>query len=195
MPVSISCRVWPWLAVGFALAAGCNPPEAVRTYEAPREAAASADKSRLLGVIIPTGPEASRFVKFSGAIDRVTATEAKFGEFVASLRVANPAVLPTYAVPTGWTENPPRQFVAKSFTVGPEGTPQVTLSESINGTLLANVNRWRVEVGLPEVTEAELPKSVTEVTLGDTKAYRVDLRGPAAPGSGAGRMRGIPGTK
>lgn len=210
MPVTIARRPWPWLGLCAALVVGCNPPEAVRNYNAPRETpttiaspatpppapvADGVDRSRMLGVIIPVGPNASRFVKFSGAIDLVTATEAKFDEFVASLRLANPAALPTYTVPAGWTENPPRQFVAKSFTVGPAGTPQVTLSESISGTLLANVNRWRGEVGLPDVTEAELPKSVTEVTLGDTKAYRIDLRGPAAPSTGAGRMRGLPGTK
>ena len=201
MSVTTSRRSWQWLGLCVALAAGCNPPEAVRTYEAPRETpnviapttaptaplpvAEGADRSRLLGVIVPTGPKTFRFVKFSGAIDRVTATEAKFDEFVDSLRLANPSALPTYTVPAGWTENPPRQFVAKSFRVGLEENPQVTLSgDGIGGTLLANVNRWRAEVGLPAVTEAELPKSVTEVSLGDTKAYRVDLRGPAAPSTG-----------
>ena len=207
MSLTSSRRSWPWLGLCVTLVAGCNPPEAVRSYEAPREAkpvatsppaapvavAAGADKSRTLGVIIPVGPNDSRFVKFSGAIDLVTVAAAKFDEFVGTLRLANPAALPTYAVPAGWTENPPRQFVAKSFTVGPDGTPQVTLSESISGTLLANVNRWRKEVGLPDVTEGELPYSVTEIKLGDAKAYRVDLRGPAAPGGG--RMRGMPGPK
>jgi hypothetical protein len=147
----------------------------------------------MLGVIIPVGPDASRYIKFSGAIDRVTAAEAKFDEFVASVRLANATAMPTYKVPAGWTENPPRQFVAKSFAVGPFEKPQVTLSDEIQGSLLANVNRWRVEVGLPEVTAADLPKSVTEVTLGDTKAYRIDFRGPAVPASGAGRMRVPPG--
>ncbi len=211
MPLTTSRRVWPWLGLCVALGAGCNPPEAVRTYEAPRETpkvtaptaaplvpvelADGPDKSRMLGVIIPSGPDRARYIKFSGAIGTVTALEGKFNEFVATVRLANPNATPSYTAPAGWVENPPRQFVPKSFTVGPEGTPQVTLSDGINGSLLENVNRWRLEVGLPKVTEAELPKSVTEVTLGETKAYRIDLRGPAAPGSGAGRMRGMPGAK
>ena len=206
MPATHCRSAWPWLGLCAAFVAGCNPPEAVRNYNAPRESptapapppavADGTDKSRMLGVVIPIGPEESRFIKFSGAIDKVTVAEAKFDEFVTSVRLPNPAALPSYKVPAGWTENPPRQFVAKSFTAGPDGTPQVTLSESIRGTLLANVNRWRLEVGLKEVTAAELPQSVTEITLGETKAYRVDFRGPALPPSpGAGRMRGMPGMK
>ena len=210
MSLTISRRSWLWLGLCVALAAGCNPPEAVRSYEAPREAkpvavappppppapvavADGTDKSRMLGVIIPIGPNDARYIKFSGAIDIVTALETKFNEFLESVRMTSPTATPTYTVPAGWVENPPRQFVPTSFTVGPVGTPQVTLSDSINGSLLENVNRWRVEVGLPKVTEAELPMSVTEITLGATKAYRVDLRGPAAPGGG--RMRGMPGAK
>lgn len=208
MPAKILRRAWPWLGVCLFVSAGCSPPEEVRTYTAKRETptptplpppapvADGTDKSRMLGVIIPVGPDASRYIKFSGAIDRVTAAEVKFEEFVAGVRLTSAAATPTYKVPAGWTENPPRQFVAKSFTVGPAGTPQVTLSDAINGSLLANVNRWRVEVGLKEVTAAELPKSVTEITLGDTKAYRIDFRGPAVPTApGSGRMRGPAGPK
>ncbi len=208
MPATTCRSAWLWLGVCAASLAGCNPPETVRNYNAPRETPAApapappppvvadgTDKSRMLAVIIPIGPNNARFIKFSGAIDKVTAAEGKFSEFVGSFRLTDPTAAPTYTVPAGWSENPAGQFVSKSFTVGPEGTPRVTLSDPIGGTLLANVNRWRSEVGLPEVTEADLPKSVTEITLGDTKAYRIDFRGPAVPGSGSGRMRGMPGTK
>ena len=213
MPACLCRSAWLWLGACVVTAAGCSPPEGVRTYTAPRETPSSAplpatpvtppavavadgpDKSKTLGVIIPIGPGNARFIKFSGAIDFVTAMEPKFNEFVGTVRLANPEATPTYSVPAGWVENPPRQFVSKSFTVGPKGTPQVTLTDSIGGTLLANVNRWRKEVGLPDVTEADLPQSVTEITLGDTKAYRVDFRGPATPGSGAPGMRGMPAPK
>jgi len=204
------------------LSAGCSPTEEIHGYTAARDKSADnrgalpapvplppepvsppssptvsgEDRSRTLGVIIPTGPEAARYIKFSGAIAAVTAAEAKYNEFVTSVRLKSANATPEYTVPAGWRENPPRQFVANSFTVGLEGTPQVTLSDKVNGTLLANVNRWRAEVGLPDVTEADLPKSITETTLGATKAYRVDFRGPAAPAPpGGSRMRGLPGTK
>jgi len=214
MPACFRRSAWLWLGACFVAATGCNPPGGVRTYAAPREtpnttpapvapvtppAAVAAvegpDKSRTLGVIIPVGPDGARFIKFSGAIDFVTSLEPKFNEFVGTVRLANAAATPTYTVPAGWVENPPRQFVPKSFTVGPKDTPQVTLTDSIGGTLLANVNRWRTEVGLPEIKDADLANSVTEIALGDTKAYRVDFRGPAVPGSGAPRMRGLPATK
>jgi hypothetical protein len=167
---------------------GCSKPEEIRTYTVEREAPPDANKSRMLGVIIPVGEGASRYIKFSGAIGPVSAVEPKFNEFVGTVHFPDVNAMPTYTVPAGWTENPPRQFVPKSFTVGPAGTPQVTLSEPIQGSLLDNVNRWRKEVGLKEVTEAALPTVVTEVDLGGTKAYRIDFRGPAAPGSGGPRM-------
>jgi hypothetical protein len=56
--------------------------------------------------------------------------------------------------------------------------PELYLSQPFGGSLLDNVNRWRGEVGLPPVKETELSSVVTEVKLGDVKAYRVDFSGP-----------------
>src|SRR5262249_46385527 len=53
-------------------------------------------------------------------------------------------------------------------------------SKGEGGSILKNVNRWRGQVGLPEVTEKELPK-VTETfkvgEKGDTAATLVDVTG------------------
>ena len=51
-----------------------------------------------------------------------------------------------------------------------------------DGGLLENVNRWRREVGLRELKQDELADTLTETTLGDKKAYTVDLRGPTWSG-------------
>ena len=56
--------------------------------------------------------------------------------------------------------------------------PELYVSDPFSGTLLANVNRWRKEVGLKDVTEAELPTVTTEVKLGDVTAHMMDFRGP-----------------
>jgi hypothetical protein len=60
----------------------------------------------------------------------------------------------------------------------PQKPPELYISEKFQGTLLMNVNRWRDEVGIARVTEAELPKVTTEVLHGGTKAYKVDFTGP-----------------
>ena len=195
------------LLVGLTLLAGCGTSETVQTYTVKKDAevlpsdvglgktatepvtppVAGAIRSRTLGVIIPVNATSSRYIKFAGPVEKVTAQEVAFEAFVKSVRFEDVGKAPTYTVPEGWTLNPPRQFVPVSFTVA-AGTPQVTLSDEINGSLLENVNRWRKEVGLPAVTEADLGTSIVETTLGAVKAFRVDLRGPTAPGGGG--MRG-----
>jgi hypothetical protein len=51
------------------------------------------------------------------------------------------------------------------------------------GTLLGNVNRWRGQVGLPEITPDKLGTDCREVsTKQGKKVMRVDVSGMAAPG-------------
>ena len=49
--------------------------------------------------------------------------------------------------------------------------------------LLANVNRWRGQIGLEPVTEKDLEAIVQPLDLNGTKASLVDMTG-AEPGSG-----------
>lgn len=191
----------------IASAAGCGSSESIRTYtvtsaqdspivaklpsdkEAEPVVADPADGSRTLGVIIPFDDGQSRYVKFRGPKSAIATQEAAFAAFVKSMTDAgSTATLPTYTLPAGWKEKKTtRQFVAKTFAVA-ASVPDVTLSEPIRGSLLDNVNRWRKENGADEVTEAELPKAVTELTIGTRKAYYFDTSGPAA--FTAGGMRG-----
>ncbi len=49
------------------------------------------------------------------------------------------------------------------------------------GDRLANINRWRGQVGLPPITEAELPKAITSVSIAGQMGDFVELPGdPAA---------------
>jgi hypothetical protein len=47
-----------------------------------------------------------------------------------------------------------------------------------SGTLLANVNRWRGQIQLPEITQAELDKSVSRIQVADAEGSYVELMGP-----------------
>jgi hypothetical protein len=56
---------------------------------------------------------------------------------------------------------------------------EITVS-SAGGDLLANVNRWRGQIGLPPIGTAELTEVVESIdTLGVSGAY-VELTGPAS---------------
>lgn len=173
----------------FALFAGCGPAEQVKTYTVPKDPAKAdaevkpadgAVKSRLLGAIIPVGDNLSRFVKASGPVEKIDPHAEAFDAFVKSVRVTkDPANPVTYTVPEGWRPGPAKQMRVVTFLAGPpDKQVEVYISDPFGGSLLANVNRWRGEVGLKDVTDADLAAETTPLTLGETKAYKVDFRGP-----------------
>src|SRR5205085_1996802 len=88
-----------------------------------------------------------------------------------------------YTRPEGWKELDPRAEsipMAAAFQVG-EGdqTAKVTVLRT-GGSLLANVNRWRGQLGLNLLDEAQLSKDVRSIQVGNTAAPYVDLTGIAA---------------
>ena len=183
------------VAAGLLAAVGCGPSDEVRTYQVKKPTEPPVDttpegpaKVRLLGAIIPV-KDRSWFVRFLGPVEVVDAHEKEFDEFLNSIRVSDdPTKPPTYTAPPGWKEQPPKQMRVVTFAVGDgPNPPEVYISTPLGGSVLDNVNRWRVDfVGVRRVTGDELPTTTKELTLGTTKAYRVDVRGPGGKG---GMMR------
>ena len=66
----------------------------------------------------------------------------------------------TWVVPRGWQEKPGAGFRYVTFVVpgggALAGDLSVTVLEGDAGGLLSNVNRWRGQIGLPELTDAQL---------------------------------------
>jgi hypothetical protein len=80
--------------------------------------------------------------------------------------------------PDSWTEAPPKTFGLARFIAG-EGDKSVEITVSTaGGELLANVNRWRGQVGLPPVKDDELAKIATKIDTLGVKADYVALVGP-----------------
>lgn len=182
----ILSRSW-LLAVPLALTVGCAPPEEIKTYRLVRSTEPKATekqppdagptKSRLLGAIIPVGPNSSRFVKASGPAEKIDPIAEDFAKFVASIRVANdPANPVTYTAPAGWQPGPAKQMRLTTFLAGP-GKVEVYISDPFGGKVLDNVNRWRKEVGAKEIGEAELAAETKPIQLGDVTATLIDVSG------------------
>jgi hypothetical protein len=169
---------------------GCKPEDEIRAYTAPKEPtakietpAAADDKYRMLGAVIPAESGYWWFVKFVGPSEVVSPLKADFDAFVAGIKPDEKK--PTWTAPPKWTEAPARQTRLATYT---NGSAEMYLSGPFGGTLLDNVNRWRREVGLRELKEAELNATLTEVKLGDKTAWTVDLRGPSwSGGMGGGK--------
>lgn len=90
---------------------------------------------------------------------------------------------PQWTVPSGWKEIPGGQFLVAKFTIGEGPTPtavNVSMSAGDGGGLLANVNRWRGQLGQAPWTDADLQKQVAEIPLTAGKATVVEMSGTDA---------------
>lgn len=92
----------------------------------------------------------------------------------------------TYEVPAGWTsvESGAPGRIA-TFRVGPAADALEVALSSAGGTLAANVDRWRGQMGLPPAGEAGLAALPRKPFLG-RDAVLVDLRGAYGGMGGAG---------
>lgn len=185
-----------------ALAAGCAPEPAVRSYSVPREAdhkpfrpaaVLPEAKYRMLAAVIPVRENLNWFVRCDGPIERVNEAERDFDAFLTSVRVTGPASPTlTWTVPAGWRVGPPKAMRLVTLQKGDEKKPlEIYISEPIGGTMLGNVNRWRTDfVGIKPWSDEDLAEGLKEVKLGGTPAYKFDFVGPG--GAKAGGPGGRP---
>src|SRR5947207_7012881 len=88
---------------------------------------------------------------------------------------------PNWKVPPGWREEPPSQMLLGKFSLQGEsgGKAEVTVSAFPGdvGGLLANINRWRGQVGLQGIAESDLTSNATSLDLAGSKATLIDVNG------------------
>jgi hypothetical protein len=93
----------------------------------------------------------------------------------------------SWTKPEGWNEAPPGQMRAASFNVKADDGKQADVSviplPGAAGGDLANVNRWRGQVGLAPLSAEELAKTAETVEIAGQPAQLYDVAG-AASGSG-----------
>jgi hypothetical protein len=129
----------------------------------------------------------SWFFKLSGEDTAVAAQKAAFFEFLKSIRIVDPAAAAQasnpsepsapqstnedrafsfkWEVPQRWQKLPAGQMQVAKFAVAGEGEAKAEVSVSVfpsdTGGTLANVNRWRRQLGLGEVDEHGLQSCIT----------------------------------
>lgn len=91
---------------------------------------------------------------------------------------------PNWDVPSSWKEVPGGQFLVAKFVITGAANAQaavnVSMSPGEGGGLLANVNRWRTQLGLGPVAEADLAKEIQPLDLVGSKASVADITGTDA---------------
>ena len=117
-----------------------------------------------------------------------TATGAMPASMPSGLPTPDNSGLPPlkYTLPGGWTEKELSQMRVASFAVS-ENDQKADVSvipmDGMAGGNLANVIRWRGQVGLPPISAAEVETLAEKITIGGQPADLFDVAG-TAPGSG-----------
>ncbi len=172
-------------------------------YEMAGQAPGSGEQTRILAAIQHRDGMAW-FYKMSGDDDLVAEQKPAFVQFLKSVsfvageqvQLVNPPKVvstntkrapaadsgqPAWSVPAGWQEVPAGQMQVARFAVPGEGGAKAELGVSMltgtGGGMLPNVNRWRNQIGLGEISESEMNNLLTSVEIPGGKATFIDLSG------------------
>jgi hypothetical protein len=162
---------------------GCGPAPEIRSYTVPR---LGKQPQRLLGAIIPHG-EQIWFVKATGPADSMARELTRFDEFLAQLTFSDKGEL-QYSPPAGWVQIPNRDKMRKAtFRLGDDPAPELLVTSLENtqqaGQLLGNINRWRGQIGLPDLDAAALTSVTQSRIIAGQAATRVDMTAAAEASS------------
>lgn len=154
-------------------------------------------RQRILIAMLTRGTM-SWFFKMSGEDAFVVTQKAKFLQFLKSVSFvenapAETAAAPTapgenagsiWTIPSGWQSVPPAQFLLAEFSisdpVGAKAEVNVAEFEGEAGGPLANVNRWRGQLGLGTIGENDLRQMAQPLNVTNGKAMLVDFAGTDA---------------
>jgi len=175
------------VAALFTIIGGCRKSEPIRVYQAPK-----APTWTLLGAIAPQADQ-TWFFKVVGATSRVRPHKEDFLKFLDSIRFADGAV--KWTLPAGWHEEAKSGDRYATLCIGtqePHLELAVTSLGGDGGGLLANVNRWRDQIGLDRIAESDLARKTSTRTVEGAAVTVVELDGPRkpAPPAGAAAARG-----
>jgi hypothetical protein len=164
---------------------GCRPGDDIEHYQAPR---VETPMLRLRVAVFKNGDH-TWFFKIMGPKDMVDEHADEFEDFLRSVTFAKDEKEPVkWKAPDGWEREPAGQPIYAKYVVGPkDSAAEITVTRlgAQAGSLLANVNRWREQLGLKPIAEDALNDNVSKEKIGDQEVTRVDL-------SAAGRLRKTP---
>lgn len=121
--------------------------------------------------------DATWFFKINGPIEDVKKAEPQWRPFLKSVEFEEGK--PKYELPKGWTEGPDRPMRFATLKLG-DFEPPLEMAISPLGPgqdVLLNVNRWRGQMGLPPVSDAELDTCTSKLESDANSAILFDVAG------------------
>jgi len=168
------------ILAGLVLAAaGCGKAEEVRRYKAPK------DPLWRMVAAIASGKDQTWYFKAVGSDRLVGEYQGKLLSFLKGLRLEDGAV--RWTLPPDVKEVPGQGDRQATLRFGARepflDVTVVTLAGTGGGTL-ANVNRWRGQMGLGAIGEADLPAHTRTISAQGLDVLALDLTSPRRPGGG-----------
>jgi hypothetical protein len=148
-------------------------------------------RARILVAELPRGAT-SWFFKMTGEDSLVAAQKNNFRQFLKSVsfeensapqisaatETQNQSANSIWTIPANWQPLPPSEFLLAEFSIETNGAnADVNVAELAGegGGLLANANRWRGQLGLPQISESDLKTTLIDSPNG--KISVVDFLG------------------
>ena len=86
----------------------------------------------------------------------------------------------SFQTPDSWTEFPPSSIRKANFTIdNASGTAEVSITVfpgDVGGTL-ANINRWRQQIGLSSIDQVSLNENISSIIISNHQGYFTKLEG------------------
>lgn len=153
------------LCLVAGLVAGCSEQPRITRARVPKPPKIAAE-DRMLAAIVPAGGK-GWFFKLQGKDKEVTAESSKFEALLKSLKVDGDKV--TWATPEGWKEEAGSGMRAATFKIGPADSKLECTVISLpaddpttDDYLLSNINRWRGQIGLGNISKTDISKAGTD---------------------------------
>ncbi len=178
-------------------AAGCRREEQISRYRIPKEhvllktngpePGEVADEGpvthRMLAAMVPRGEQAW-FFRLIGPAEAVAAEGDNFRTLIKSIHFADENASPEWTLPTGWQQKPSTGMRFATIDVPSADGPldlSVTMlprnEPDIDVYALSNLNRWRGQLGLKNISLGALRDSVETLDAGGTQAMLFDIAG------------------
>jgi hypothetical protein len=168
-----------WLAGAALILTGCQEQEQIREYTVPKE-----PPVRMLAVMAPH-QDRTWYFKLMGPEPEVAKHVKTFEAFVDSIRFPRAGNI-EWTVPEGWSEEHTDTRFEAVIRFAGKGMPLPITITQLGGPqardVRANLNRWRNQLGLDEISEEGLRKLQGNYMVADQTATRVDFTGPGKGG-------------
>ena len=182
------------------LVTGCGEQPQIKTYPIAKSARnlgpepsepgeSRIEPARMLAAMISRG-EKTWFFKVVGPPEEVAKQADRFRKLLATVEFSKPDA-PAWELPEDWTQERGKPGSLRFATIKIPGSLEMTVI-SLGGTqsVLKNVNRWRNQVLLAPISQAEIAKETEKLATKDDEAIFVDLLGRQEVGGGGGPMAG-----